>query len=144
VLGGLTQESLTKAKNSVPGLSAIPVLGNLFSSRSYSSDKTQLFILIRPTVIMPRRQKGMGKLTRNAYEMMNQEMVTSEDIFGSLKDPVTHWFFGDANQDFVKEADKTMLSLITDLDEQSRHDNHAQTKLRSTNSNVIMSSVSAS
>ncbi|NBX78708.1 hypothetical protein EBQ93_05050, partial [bacterium] len=77
VLGGLTQESLTKAKNSVPGLSAIPVLGNLFSSRSYSSDKTQLFILIRPTVIMPRRQKGMGKLTRNAYEMMNQEMVTS-------------------------------------------------------------------
>ncbi|NBX77837.1 hypothetical protein EBQ93_00565 [bacterium] len=65
-------------------------------------------------------------------------------MFGSLKDPVTHWFFGDANQEFVKEADKTMLSLITDLDEQSRHDNHAQTKLRSTNSNVIMSSVSAS
>jgi general secretion pathway protein D len=52
VLGGLMQDDIERADRSVPGLSKIPVLGELFfDTQETSSRKTELVIFLRPVVV---------------------------------------------------------------------------------------------
>jgi len=51
VMGGLMQDSVDNAKDSLPVLGSIPVLGNLFSYRNENSTKTELVIFMRPVVV---------------------------------------------------------------------------------------------
>jgi len=51
VLGGLLDEQQDKSDSAVPWLSDIPVLGNLFRTRSSKTQKRNLMIFIRPTVL---------------------------------------------------------------------------------------------
>lgn len=51
VMGGLIQENDTFSRAGVPVLSRIPVLGNLFGSKSSIGNRTELMLLITPTVI---------------------------------------------------------------------------------------------
>ena len=51
VLGGLIQDDLNDGESRVPLLGDIPVLGNLFKSRTKTSAKTNLLVFLRPTVI---------------------------------------------------------------------------------------------
>ncbi|OFV97943.1 MAG: type II secretion system protein GspD [Acidobacteria bacterium RIFCSPLOWO2_12_FULL_54_10] len=50
-LGGIIQESRTIAKNRIPLLGDIPYVGGLFGHTSTSNQKTELIILLTPTVI---------------------------------------------------------------------------------------------
>lgn len=50
-IGGLMKETATRNTSGVPGLGTLPVVGNLFSSRSRSIAKSELVILLKPTVI---------------------------------------------------------------------------------------------
>ncbi len=50
VLGGLMQEIQNNEDGKNPGLGDIPLLGSLFRTTSRSSEKTELVILLRPTV----------------------------------------------------------------------------------------------
>lgn len=50
-IGGLMKEATTRDTSGVPGLGTLPVVGSLFSSRSRSTAKSELIILIKPTVI---------------------------------------------------------------------------------------------
>jgi general secretion pathway protein D len=51
VLAGLIGNQVRTATNGVPLLSKIPLLGGLFGSQSFSNTRTELVILITPTVI---------------------------------------------------------------------------------------------
>ncbi len=51
VLGGLIQDDTNDSQRKVPVLGDIPVLGNLFKSRSKRQTKTNLVVFLRPTVI---------------------------------------------------------------------------------------------
>lgn len=51
VIGGLSRFSDTLRKRSVPYLSKIPILGNLFKSKERTGENTELMIFIRPTII---------------------------------------------------------------------------------------------
>ncbi len=51
VLGGLMQDTLDKSTTGLPGLSRLPILGNLFSYRDDTAQKTELVIFLRPAVI---------------------------------------------------------------------------------------------
>ncbi|MCH7978823.1 MAG: type II secretion system secretin GspD [Acidobacteria bacterium] len=50
-IGGIIQETRTLSTNRIPLLGRIPYLGILFGSTSLSSQKTELIILVTPTVI---------------------------------------------------------------------------------------------
>jgi general secretion pathway protein D len=54
----------------VPLLGDIPILGNLFKSRSRSRDKTNLMVFLRPVVM--RSQEANNELTMDRYEFMRQ------------------------------------------------------------------------
>jgi len=51
LLGGLIREDEGESKGGVPGLSQIPFIGALFGSHSTTSSRTELLVLIKPTVI---------------------------------------------------------------------------------------------
>ena len=50
VLGGLIKDRRSKTTGGIPVLSKIPVLGGLFRSTSTKKDRTELVVLIRPSV----------------------------------------------------------------------------------------------
>src|ERR1700722_5944612 len=51
VLGGLMSDTVTESEDRVPGLGAIPIIGNLFKSRSGSRQKKNLLVFIRPSIM---------------------------------------------------------------------------------------------
>jgi pilus assembly protein CpaC len=51
VIGGLIQHEITEVVSEVPLLSEIPVLGQLFRSKKFNDDETELVIFLTPYVI---------------------------------------------------------------------------------------------
>ena len=51
VLGGLIQDSSQSTEHTVPGLRDIPILGSIFENKGELSQKTELVIFLRPTVV---------------------------------------------------------------------------------------------
>lgn len=51
VIGGLMREASSNERSQVPGTANTPVLGKLFGSSSRASQKRELVILLRPTII---------------------------------------------------------------------------------------------
>ena len=51
VLGGLMSDTVSQSEDRVPVLGAIPLLGNLFKSRSGSRQKKNLMVFIRPNIL---------------------------------------------------------------------------------------------
>ena len=56
VLGGLISDTVTESEQRVPLLGAIPVLGNLFRTRSSTKDKTNLMVFLRPKILVNAEQ----------------------------------------------------------------------------------------
>lgn len=83
VLGGLIQDDINESESKVPLLGDIPLLGNLFKSRSKSTAKTNLLVFLRPTVI--RTVEDSGAVTQEKYndiweveiESTNHESIDS-------------------------------------------------------------------
>jgi type II secretory pathway component GspD/PulD (secretin) len=51
ILGGFIRSEKDKTKNGVPVLQDIPILGSLFSSRTSNKTRSELLVLMRPTVL---------------------------------------------------------------------------------------------
>jgi general secretion pathway protein D len=51
MLGGLMQDGIDYKDDGVPGLSRVPLLGNLFSYKNETNTKTELVIFLRPTIV---------------------------------------------------------------------------------------------
>jgi MSHA biogenesis protein MshL len=58
VMGGLMQDSVDRAKDGIPLLSSVPVVGNLFSYRNETASKTELVIFMRPVVVKDASMSG--------------------------------------------------------------------------------------
>jgi general secretion pathway protein D len=51
LLGGFIRDAKTDTESGVPFLKDIPLLGNLFKSKSVTSKRSELLVLIRPTIL---------------------------------------------------------------------------------------------
>ena len=78
VLGGLIQDDVTETNRKVPVLGSIPLLGNLFKSKTSARVKTNLLVFIRPTIISSSEQattltndkySGIWELTSDAKKL---------------------------------------------------------------------------
>ncbi len=52
-IGGLIKNNVTEAVKAFPGLGEIPILGTLFRSSEYQTDRTELMFIITPHIIRP-------------------------------------------------------------------------------------------
>jgi general secretion pathway protein D len=71
VLGGLMSDTVTQSEDRVPVLGAIPLLGNLFKSRSGSRQKKNLLVFIRPKIL--RDADATETTSEGKYDEMRQE-----------------------------------------------------------------------
>lgn len=53
VIAGLIDNQVTETISKIPGLSSLPILGNLFKSRSVNKSDTELVVLVTPEITMP-------------------------------------------------------------------------------------------
>ncbi|HTC35599.1 MAG TPA: pilus assembly protein N-terminal domain-containing protein [Bryobacteraceae bacterium] len=60
VIAGLIDNQVTETIAKIPGLSSLPILGNLFKSRTTNKSDTELVVLVTPEITMPL-QAGEGK-----------------------------------------------------------------------------------
>jgi general secretion pathway protein D len=74
VLGGLMSDTVSESEDRVPGLGAIPLLGNLFKSRSGSRQKKDLLVFIRPKIL--RDAEATERTSEDKYNQMRQEERT--------------------------------------------------------------------
>lgn len=56
VLSGLLSNSGSHAANGIPGAKDIPVLGNLFKSKQFQNDRTELVVLVTPRSVASQQQ----------------------------------------------------------------------------------------
>jgi len=53
VIAGLIDNQVTETLSKIPGLASLPILGNLFKSRSITKSNTELVVLVTPEITMP-------------------------------------------------------------------------------------------
>jgi general secretion pathway protein D len=74
VLGGLMSDTVLESEDRVPGLGAIPLLGNLFKSRSGSRQKKNLLVFIRPKIL--RDAEATESTSEAKYDDVRQSQRT--------------------------------------------------------------------
>ena len=75
-LGGLIDENERRAIEKVPLLGDIPLLGNLFRSKTRDRTKTNLMVFIRPTII--RNAEDAQRLSGERYQYIRAEQARRE------------------------------------------------------------------
>jgi general secretion pathway protein D len=79
VLGGLSSEEVSESVQGVPGLSRLPLLGNLFKSRQSARTKRNLMIFLRPVIL---RDDMAGELLSNdKYNFLRMEQLQSAERY---------------------------------------------------------------
>jgi len=76
IMGGLFQEGSRTASSGLPFLSGIPVIGGVFGSQRWQSDRTELVLLITPRVLSNETE------TQQTVDEIRKRMSSIED-FGS-------------------------------------------------------------
>jgi type II secretory pathway component GspD/PulD (secretin) len=75
VIGGILQDTANFNANGIPGLSRIPIVGYLFKSHIRSNQRTNLIVIVCPTIVPAnlRRQDRVGeserKILTDAYDL---------------------------------------------------------------------------
>jgi len=70
ILGGLIRDKETTAISKVPFLGSIPLLGMLFRSKTYSTEKQNLLVFLRPTVLTTKAD--ISKVSERKYNRVFQ------------------------------------------------------------------------
>jgi pilus assembly protein CpaC len=82
VMSGLVSNDMLNGASKVPGIGDIPVIGRLFRSDDFSSGRTDLVILVTPTIFDPsstinreRLDKGMDIRERFEQKLSNKDII---------------------------------------------------------------------
>lgn len=73
VIGGLIEEQATQSTARVPGLGALPVVGNLFKSKSNDTQRTELIVLLTPRVIQEVEGVCEGEEVQGESELRHEQ-----------------------------------------------------------------------
>ncbi len=90
VLGGIMQNQVTSSVNKIPLLGDLPILGNLFQSKTKNVTKTELLVFLTPKVI--RDPAEAKKLLEDTQKSMNTDtridMNSAQPKSGGTTQPV--------------------------------------------------------
>jgi general secretion pathway protein D len=104
VLGGLIRDAVIEGENRVPILGSIPLIGELFKTRSGSKEKRNLMVFIRPTIL---RDGVKAAIETNAkYNVLRNQQMKQRNGKVSLL-PGEHQPLLPPIEDLSKYADPT-------------------------------------
>ncbi len=93
-LGGLIRTNEQDNQRETPILSKIPIIGWAFKRKEKSKIRTNLTVFISPTIILPKNRDELFGYTKD-YWQLSRNWAKEGQMFDSLKDPITRWFFAD-------------------------------------------------
>lgn len=79
VLGGLTSQEVGESVQGIPGLSRIPLLGNLFKTRKTTRSKRTLMVFLRPYIL--RDAAAEAALTNSKYNYLRDEQLKMRERY---------------------------------------------------------------
>ena len=85
VLGGLISEDVQEVVSKVPVLGSIPLLGRLFQSSSSTTDKKNLMVFLKPTILIDSNSTEEISLMKYNYFKAEQELDKKLDIIDLTK-----------------------------------------------------------
>jgi type II secretory pathway component GspD/PulD (secretin) len=89
ILGGFINESMTEARNKVPVLGDIPLVGYAFRSKNYIKERTNLVFIITPTAYdakSPQQAVGINEKIRQDYSMTPNSNYADPETLGHNAD----------------------------------------------------------
>lgn len=114
ILGGLIREVERTLKNRVPGISYIPVIGNLFTSQERTREKIDLMVFLTPTIIETPQQATDATLS----------ITTGGDRLsdGELQTIMTNYdeFIRSNRQEGISRSDMVIDTASGDLKNETR------------------------
>jgi pilus assembly protein CpaC len=77
IISGLVSADEVRNMNGVPGLSKIPVLGELFKSRNFQDRKSELVVMVTPYIVEKGEAPGEGlqAVTRRMRNLVDQQIL---------------------------------------------------------------------
>jgi Bacterial type II and III secretion system protein len=89
ILGGFINESITEARNKIPVLGNIPLVGYAFRSKNYVKLRTNLVFIITPTAYdakSPQQAVGVNEKNRQDYSMTPESNYADPETLGHNAD----------------------------------------------------------
>ena len=80
VMAGLLQEDMRSTIEGVPGVKDVPVLGQLFRSRDYANNETELVIIVTPYLVRPTHESKLLDPTEGLVAASDASAI----LFGKL------------------------------------------------------------
>lgn len=120
-LGGLMRDNSTYGQQKVPGLGDIPVVGNLFKSKTKNNDKTNLIVFLQPTIL--RNGSAIASMTEKSLDgIRTMQLVIDKN--GTLKqmplnvtqlhpNTLSHSIFETSKNDLVVPASQNLKTIQT-------------------------------
>ncbi|MBM3894685.1 hypothetical protein FJ366_03780 [Candidatus Dependentiae bacterium] len=106
ILGGLTRSKQTDTIYGFEPFASIPLIGNLFKSKKKTSDKKNLYIFIRPSLVKPESTEKPDPYTEFKIDYAKRQIFNFQS-YGKSSDPVQHFFF--------KPRKSTISSALDDV-----------------------------
>ncbi len=85
VLGGLMEDRMENKSGRFPGVGDIPVFGEIFTTRNNASTKSELVIILRPTVI--RDASINGDFSHLATSLPDEKFFTTDKVYEPFSGP---------------------------------------------------------
>lgn len=86
VLGGLMEDRLDNRSGRVPGVGDIPLFGEIFTARNNTSAKSELVVILRPTVI--RDASINGDFSNLAGSLPGKDFFQTDKVYQPFSGPV--------------------------------------------------------
>jgi general secretion pathway protein D len=106
ILGGLTRSKQTDTLYGLEPFASIPIIGNLFKSKRKVSDKKNLYIFIRPSLVKPESTGYPDPYTEFKIDYAKRQVFNFQS-YGKSSDPIQHFFF--------KPRKSTISSALDDV-----------------------------
>ncbi len=128
-IGGLNQKIRTNVFTRTPLIGDIPIIGNLFRGERLQVLSTSIIILVKPKIIMPKKNQQQISLSSNYTKdkLDNILAAINNNIFYNFTDPVVKLFLSD---------EQNMIDNFDLLDEYLEQTNNLNSE--SEKSNLIL------
>ena len=85
-LAGLLDNNETQSLSKIPGLGDIPILGNLFRSKQFQKNESELMFIVTAQMVQPVNRDDVPRIP-NVENMKNGSLLGIEPKSGDLKGP---------------------------------------------------------
>ena len=85
-LAGLLDNSETQSLTKIPGIGDVPILGNLFKSKNFQKNETELMFIVTAQLVQPVNRDDVPRLP-NVESLRNGSLLGVEPKSGDLKGP---------------------------------------------------------